>query len=799
MIAFGITALSAQSSVTGKVTDEQQQPLSYATVSLLNSRDSALVKTALTDSAGIYLFERLATGEYRLSVSFAGAQTRMGDPFSLAAGQTVTFPTILLAAATLQTVTISGKKSFVEHKIDRTVVNPEALIANAGMTALDILEKAPAVAVDMNGLISLRGKSGVMVFIDDKPTYLASADLANYLRSIQSNTIESIEIMPNPPAKYDAAGNAGVINIRLKKNTVKGFNGSFSTSYGQGFYARTNNSVSFNYRRNKVNFFSNVNYNINNTYQDLTINRKYFTQNAELLTAFDQRGWLKIHNASANARVGIDYYANKKTTLGMIVSGFQNPARRTTDNKAVFSRSESRVDSTLSSFADRDIVWRNGSLNLNGNHKIGGKGKEITGNIDLIRYRSDASSNLINQVYLPNNVKSTFDELLGDVPATIDIQTAKVDYAQPIKGGSFEAGAKASLIQTDNDAQFFDVVNRQKKPNIALTNFFEYRENISAAYVNANKQFGQLSLQAGLRFEHTSTKGIQSSLQTTQDSVFTRNYGALFPTFYASYALDTVGRHVLQVNYGRRINRPDYQALNPFTYPLDKFTLYSGNPFLRPTFSHNIELTHIFKSWLSTTLMYSYDVDDITETIRNEGFFFSRPGNVGNRIVKGLIVNAGFKPVKWWTFNGNGQVLNIKSTGVVFGNALNNQGTFGRVTLSNQMVINKKWTAEIGGNYSSPIRSGQFIIIAQWNTNAGVQCKVLKDKGTVKLAVNDLFHRFRPGGDIVALSNSEAGWLSILDTRVATLTFTYRFNKGQNLKVRTNNASESERNRVKTS
>ncbi len=796
VLAFAASAQN-NASLSGKITDTQQ-PLAFATVSLLLGKDSSLVKIALTDSTGAFLFERLAAGEYRLTANYVGMKPHIGAIFALKDNEKLEWPTITLATEVLKTVTISAKKNFVEHRVDRTVVNPEALIANAGMTALDVLEKAPLVAVDMNGLISLRGKNGVMVFIDDKPTYLAPEDLANYLRSLQSNTIASIEIMTNPPAKYDAAGNAGIINIRLKKNTIKGTNGSIAVSYGQGFYARTNNSASLNYRRNKVNFFSNANFILNNSYQDLTINRKYFAPNAELITAFDQRGWLKIETGSANARAGFDYYPSKKTTLGMSVSGFLNPARRITNNKAQFSKGEGRVDSVLASLADRKVDWENGNLNLNATHKIGSKGKEITANVDVLNYKSDALSNLTNQTFLPNGQKSVFDELVGNIPTTIGIQTAKLDYAQPVKGGNFEAGAKVSFIKTDNKADFFDVTPTGQKPNIALTNYFQYDENIVATYVNWNRQFGKIGLQAGLRYEHTLTKGSQTSLQTTRDSIFERNYGALFPTFFASMPLDSAGHHILRANYGRRINRPDYQSLNPFIYPLDKFTLYGGNPFLNPTFTHSIELTHIYKSWLSTTLSYSYDVDDISETIRNEGFFFSRPGNIGNRITTGLTMNAGFNPIKKWTFNGTGQVIHIQSNGEVFGNALNNQGTFGRINITNQFALSPRWTAELGGIYTTPINSGQFVIIAQWNTNAGVQCKVMDNKGNIRLAVNDLFHRFRPGGEIVALSNSQANWLSILDTRVATLSFSYRFNKGQNLKLRTNNASESEKSRVKT-
>jgi iron complex outermembrane recepter protein len=271
MLLFVETA-SAQTPVriTGKILLEDRQPATGAVVSLIRTKGAALVKTAIADSSGGFLMSAIVRDSMVLQVSYVGYATYVSGAFLIdqERSEHAVEPLVLSKGASknLQTITVVGKQPFVERKIDRTVINPDALISNAGGNALEVLEKSPGVQVDMNGNISLQGKPGVMVFIDDKPTYMSSADLANYLRSLPSSTIGSIELMTNPPAKYDAAGNAGIINIKMKKNTVKGFNGGLSTSYGQGKYARTNNSVNLNYRVNKLNLFTNLSYNNNGSF-----------------------------------------------------------------------------------------------------------------------------------------------------------------------------------------------------------------------------------------------------------------------------------------------------------------------------------------------------------------------------------------------------------------------------------------------------------------------------------------------------------------------------------------------------
>ncbi len=265
-------------------------------ISLVHAKDSSFAKTTLADDNGKFEFEMLKEGSYKVVIAQSGLQQYSSAIIVILPQQPqMQLEPIVLneVAANLQEVKVVSKKPFIEKKIDRVVVNPDALIGNAGATSLEVLEKAPGVLVDINGNISLKGKPGVLVFIDDKPTYLSAADLAGYLRSLPGGSIESIEIMPNPPARYDAAGNAGVINIRLKKNKVKGINGALNLSYGQGKYHRTNNSFNINYRVNKFNFFGNAGISDNNSYQDLTITRQYFEPGGAFSSGFKQNSYIK--------------------------------------------------------------------------------------------------------------------------------------------------------------------------------------------------------------------------------------------------------------------------------------------------------------------------------------------------------------------------------------------------------------------------------------------------------------------------------------------------------------------------
>ena len=357
-------AYSQSFKLSGIVKSPDQQAAVGATVTLLKL-DNKLIKATFTDTEGKFEFEKIVADSCKILVSYVGFATYFSAPFLLK-NAIPPFAIQLSASATnLQEVTVVAQKPFIERKIDRTIVNVDALIGNAGTNALEVLEKAPGITLDQNDVIKLKGNAGVMIFIDDKPTYLAAADLANYLKSLPSGSIETIEIMTNPPAKYDAAGNAGVINIKLKKNIAKGFNGGINLAFGQGRYGRTNNSFNFNYRINKLNFFSNVSANQNDSYQDLTIWRQYYKPTGEFNSAFTQNSYIKKENGSANLKLGFDYYKSKKATMGVVLTGFRNPTARITTNNASILDINNQIVGKVEAFNPTKSILKNGSANFN--------------------------------------------------------------------------------------------------------------------------------------------------------------------------------------------------------------------------------------------------------------------------------------------------------------------------------------------------------------------------------------------------------------------------------------------------
>lgn len=803
-LVFFLTDSYAQTGqITGSVFGADQKNTEGAIIALLTAADSSVVKAALVEADGSFVLAGLKNGNFRIRISHLGYQNYTSESLSLNQQHpTLNLPTVTLQpdAKKLAEVRVSSQKQFVEKRIDRTIIYPDALIGNAGATLLDVLEKSPGVQVDQNGLISLKGRAGVAVFIDDKPTYLSAADLANYLRSLPAGSVETIEIMTNPPAKYDAAGNAGVINIRLKKTTTKGFNGGLNLSYGQSRYARSNNSLNLNYRINKVNFFSNASLNTNNSYQDLTIKRHYYTATAAPKSGFTQNSYIRKELNSANLKLGVDWYLSKKTTLGLVLNGFRNTTNTLITNKAQVLNANNSPTALNEGIIPGQKQWKNGSINLNYTYKIDSTGHELSANLDYITYRSTLNQSLINEAYTPDNRAFVGRSVLeSSLPSTIDIRTAKVDYVYPVgRGGKWEAGLKRSDISTDNVADFFDIVTNERVPNYDFSNNFMYNEAINAGYLNYSREGDRLSVQAGFRFENTAIRGHQLGNKAVTDSSFTRNYNNLFPTFYLSYKLDSAGKHQVGLSYGRRIDRPNYQDLNPFTYPLDRFSFYGGNPFLQPTFTHTLELSHTLNNAITTTLQYTSARNVIFETIeQGTNVFYSRPGNLGTYLSYGASVNISQALSKRWTLQLYTEVTYNKFTASLYNQYLSNEGTYWIVMPTNQFKISAKWSAELGGSYQSSINAGQFVTIPVGSVRIGAAKKIWKDKGTLKLAVSDLFYTNQPGGAIQSLANSSASWLSYLDSRVATVSLVYRFSKGQNLRLRQTGGSENEQKRVK--
>ncbi|MEO6683728.1 MAG: TonB-dependent receptor [Ginsengibacter sp.] len=781
-LSTGAMAQSQYYTVTGALANKElASPVEGATVSLLSSVDSTLIKTDFTDSLGIFDFENILPGEYFISASAIGYVVAFGPPFKTGTQTNISLEVLKLerVIGVLQGVTIEATRPFIERKTDRTVVNVDASITNAGSTALEILEKAPGVSVDKDGNVSLKGKQGVLIIVDGRPTYLSGEELANFLRSMPSSNIDQIEIMTNPPAKFDASGNSGVINLKLKKIKKSGFNGSASASFNQSVYSGTNNSIQLNYQKNKVNLFGNYGYS-NNKYQNrLNIVRKFReSESKQVESIFDQFDTSSRTSEFHNLKLGVDFYANKKTTFGLILSGYSNKGNNDKNNSTYIKSGSGNVDSLVISKFGNDRITNNFSGNLNFKHAFNSKGKEITADIDYLRYSQDAEMSLIGNYFYPDyTVKRPSSHLKGSVPAELTIYSIKSDIVFPLKNGSkLEGGIKSSYVSTDNNALYKNKVKDVFVVDNGKTNHFLYKENINAAYINYVMKINKWNFQAGLRAENTFVDGNQKGNSNQSDSTFKKNYTDFFPTVYVSYEANE--KNTFSVNYGRRIDRPAYQDLNPFYYFLDEFTYSVGNTLLQPQFTNNIEVSHIYKSFLQTTLNYSNTSNVFTEVLRqltSERKTYQTLENLATRKNLGLAVSAFIPATDFWKPNIYSSLDYVEYDGVVDGGKLNKSNVSFKGNLANKFNFKKGWSGEINGYYNSTSIEGQIVITSNVRLDAGIQKKILKDKGTLSLSARNLFGLQKMTGYIryqdIDLDINHKNFMS------GRLTFAYRFGK----------------------
>lgn len=805
LISISSTSLFAQTDtqITGSIIDSDGKGVDLALVSLMNQIDSSFVKSEFTDQDGSFLLNNIEYDSYIIQVNLLGYKTYSGVIHFDSYNPQMRVPSITLEtdAQLLDQVTIKAKVPFIERKIDRTVVTPDALISNAGSNALEVLEQAPGLSIDNNGSIMLKGRTGVAVFINDKPSYLSGTELENYLRALPAGSIKQIEIMENPPAKYEAAGNSGVINIIIKRNTLKGIHGNTALSYRRSRYNGSNNSLNLNYNKDKVSLFANVYAGFYNSFQDLYINRYYRDENNTRLSSFAQNSFNRNEGKYINGKIGLDYYITDATALGLSYKNVNQPGERGVDNKASISDSEDLLLQRVVADNLSTSSFTNGLVNFYVNHSLDTLGSKISFDADYVKYNSNNEQVFKNFIYNNGGALTYEDQIDGVIPSTIKIYAAKTDYTKPFSDGSrFEAGLKTAQTKTDNEVAYTNTIDGVTTPNYSLSNRFLYDERINSGYVNYNRSFGPIGIQAGLRLESTKLEGDQLGNIEIPDTSFTRSYTSLFPTFYASSKLDSNGTHTLSFSYGRRIDRPYFQDLNPFIRPLDQFTFYGGNPNLLPTFSHNLSLSHSYKGTLNTSLSYSKTIDGISETLEiRDGIYYSRPGNIASGASYTLSVDANRAITPWYNFNTYLELGHLTYDSQLYTEQLNSSGTYYYLSANNTFQLGKGWRAEIGGRYRSDLVAAQLLIKSYSQINLGFQKKILGDKGNLKLSVSDLFYTRRGDGVINNLRLTDADWNSKYDSRNVTFTFSLRFGKSLSKKQKYNSSgSDSEQRRVKS-
>ena len=797
-----LLAQTPTGTISGLVIDEKSgQAAQFATIMLYRQGDSTLVKGDFSDEAGAFRFELLEDDTYFLQATLVGfADLVVPDIQLKSSNATIDLGTLRMGETVQQLaeVVVAAKKPFVERQADKLIVNVESSSVSVGNNALEVLRRAPGVTVDNNDNISLRGRQGVMVMIDGKQTYLSMAEVANLLKNMPSESIQTIEIITQPSARYDAAGNAGIINIRLKKNKNQGLNGSLTAGAGLGLvwfdrpYEKANANLNLNYRKGKFNLFGNYSIRHSDGANELRLERGVVFEDTS--TFFDQVSFMEDYNNSHSFKTGLDYNLTDRQTLGVQVTGFLNDeAFDLTSQSDIYTNGD--LSGGLEVVNERPGNWSNFTYNLNYRASFDSLGRELSADADYSYYNGNSFDNLVTTFLDSEGVSYSEEPLRSEVPIMVDILAFKADYVHPLKSGlKLEGGVKASFVTTDNDVRFELFQGDQWVLDSLKTNHFMYEENIAAAYMNASRQFEKWGFQAGLRAENTQSVGNSVTLSKIVD----RQYLEFFPSLSMQYSLSE--KHQFGLNYSRRIDRPSYQDLNPFIYFLDPFSYMQGNPFLNPMFTHSIELSHTFMSAMNTSLSYSRSEDYITQvTIQDDTTKTTYATNYNLDTYHNVSFNIS-SPIpitKWWMAQVNLNA-NYKSFHAEFqGDTLDNRGFTGNFYLSNEFTLPKGFTAELSGWYQSPEVDGIFVGRSMYMADFGLSKKVLKNMGTIRINLNDIFNtgRWRGYTDYATMDlRVNNKW----ESRRVNVSFSYRFGN-QNVKgpQRRSTGSEDERNRVK--
>ncbi|MGZ8557212.1 MAG: TonB-dependent receptor domain-containing protein [Chitinophagaceae bacterium] len=791
--------------ISGTVIDGNTKTIESATITLLKAKDSAVAKMSVADKTGKFEFENIAEGRYMVSISAIGHEKGFSETIDINAANTeVILKTIELKpqAKSIAGVTVTSKRPFIEQKPGKTVLNVDASPTNTGLNALELLEKSPGVSVDNDGNISLKGKQGVLILVDGKPTYMSGADLAALLKNMQSSNLEQIEIMTNPPAKYDAAGNSGIINIKTKKGIVKGMNGTANLGYTQGIYGRVNGGVNLNYRNDKLNLFGGYNAGTYEGFNRLNIDRNFYEADKKTLKgSSDQVSRPHFKGQYHNVKAGMDYYFTKKDVVGIVVNGNFNDNDEDPQSLSNLRFPSGAIDYSIRSRGLNTRKSSNLTTNLNYKHTFDSTGREISADLDQAYYSNKSLTSLNTEILDANGTENGSDIVLnGNIPSIINIYSAKVDYVHPFKSGlKLEAGLKTSFVKTDNQVEYlrnsgygWSVDDR--------SNHFIYEENINAAYAIFSKTIKKWELTAGLRLENT----IANGRQIKSDSSFKRDYTNLFPNFGVGYNANE--KNQFNLSYSRRITRPDYDDLNPFVFFLDSLTYGQGNPYLQPQFTNNIEVSHTYNRFLTTTLNYTQTDDIITQMLKQDTekkVTFQTQENFSKMRQIGMAVSANFPIQKWWNVNAYTNVFNNHYTGVYQNGVKNDpidiQFTSFMTNITNSITIGKKgWTAEVSGWYRSKAPEGLLVINDMWAVNSAISKQVFKKKGTVKLGVRDIFYSQKFSG-YAKYSDVDVDISGRRDSRQFNASFTYRFGKKNIAPARrkTGGAGD-EQNRVKS-
>lgn len=792
-----VSAQSDGGKLRAVVVGQDNQPLGAASISLFRMPNHVLLKGTLSNENGEIELLAIPEGKYMLQVSLVGYAMYRSSEMALNAGDFKVLDTIRLQAErkVLNEAQVIGKKPLIENQIDKVVLNVENSILATGNNALELLQKVPGVTLD-NKKINLRGKSNVIIMIDGKPTYLSADEVSRLLENTSSNAIASIEVLTNPPAKYDAAGNAGIINIKTKKNTQFGSNVSLNLNLGQGKYTKADGGFQINHRNNWVNLFSSYNYANTLGFNDLNIDRAVDSKAGT--TYFNSDSYSKFRYRGHNFKFAADFNLGKQDVIGFVVNGNVSNGHSTREGSNLIASQKGKLDSIVLGSNLSDFKYHYLTYNLNYKKTLDTLGTELTVNGDYSDSKNDDNSTVGNRFLDANWQEFKLPHIFrNDMLSKTKILVFKTDFVHPFdKTAKLEAGLKYSRVKTDNNLVYEDQdQDGEFVRNNGQSNHFLYNENIAAAYFSLNKSFGKLSVQARLRVENTSSLG--NSVTMGQQTK--RNYTDFFPTIFIQQQISDI--HKLGVSYSRRIDRPDYGALNPFIYYLDQYTYQYGNPYLNPQYTNSYELNYTFKDHYLLSLGYKRTNDAITQIIESNSetkAIAQTDKNLTYFDYYNMNVNIPVRPFKWWSISNNATAFYNKfSFDERSGAQRQLEKLSFQVSSTHDIRIGETTNVELTANYSSPAVYGVLSFQSYYGIDLGVGKTFLDKKMNVKLAVNDVLNT---RGKRRLSSYQEDGYYRIrngYDSRVVRLSISYRFGNMNIKSVNKKAGNNDEDNRLK--
>lgn len=694
----------------------------------------------------------------------------------------------------LQAATVTRQAPLIQHQIDRIVINVDHQVTASGTTVLELMRQLPGVQVSPDGQISLNGHSGVNVLIDGKPTYLSAEDLAALLGSMPSSELQKLELMTNPPAKFDAAGTGGLINIIRKRNRADGLNGSITASIGQSEYPRYNSSLLLSYKTSKYNLSITESYNYLKSFGGRDIIVDIFNGTTLHSQQVSNTTGVSVNHAN-NSTAGLDWYLSTKSTLSLTGNlGFRSYRDRTASGMNTFDGKGAPSGNTAFTAYNTDHPL-NYTTGLQFSHRLDTAGREWSVEADYAQFRyrpgqytatidSDPAGNFESQ----NNV-------FLDQTRRLTIVGARADYVHPWPGkGKWEAGWKSSYVRTTNNSSYYNQQNGQNLIDSAQSDYNVNTEAINAAYVNIDRVFKKLSLQAGLRAEQSTMKGQQ--LFTSNSSV-RQNYVQLFPTLFADYKPDA--RNSLNVQFGRRIDRPDYHELVPFRRVLSPTLFFEGNPYLRPSVTWHSEITWGWRSAVFVT--FGYDIDkNYVRTFpyldANDSTATRIPTNIQGSRSWNLNLSYNHPVSQWWTTNTTASFYQNYFTGTANGFDLSNPGIVTLdLTSNNSLTITDKLTGEIDFETETKRQFAQSTFGAYSVLSLGLRRQLDGGKATLTLNAHNILqsedrYNIDRNTDLYLYTNLH------FHSRYVTLTLNYRFGSGKPTRTQSRSASDYELQRA---